>query len=96
MRRGRYKEKAERAEEVVAICSAVSDAGGQVTLTDLYGEIDIEEAARFLKTTKGQLYNLTHRREVPFLRWGNRGVRFRRVDLIRWQDGRRVTELSQV
>jgi len=73
---------------MAAVCSAVREAGAEVTPDYLLSQIDIEEAARFLGTTKGQLYNLTYRREIPFIPWGKRGVRFRRIDLIRWQEGR--------
>jgi excisionase family DNA binding protein len=76
------------ADEVAALRSAIRDSGGKAALDDLYGLMPIEEAAHFLGTTKGQLYNLTSRREIPFIPWGKRGVRFRRVDLIRWQEAR--------
>jgi len=78
-----------RAGELAALRSAVSEMGGQAALDDLYRQMDIDEAARFLGTTKGQLYNLTARRAIPFIPWGKRGIRFRRIDLIAWQEDRR-------
>jgi excisionase family DNA binding protein len=75
--------------ELAALRTAVVEAGGRAALDDLYRQMDIEEAALFLGTTKGQLYNLTSRREIPFIPWGRRGVRFRRIDLIGWQEARK-------
>ena len=51
-------------------------------------------ATRDLGTTKGQLYNLLNRREVPYVPWGKRGKRFRRIDLIAWQEDRRRPALE--
>lgn len=78
-----------RAGELATLRSAVRDAGGQAALDDLYRQMGIEEAARFLGTTKGQLYNLVNRREIPYVPWGKRGKRFRRIDLIAWQEERK-------
>lgn len=83
-----------RASELATLRSAVRDAGGQAALDDLYRQMGIEEAARFLGTTKGQLYNLTARRAIPFIPWGRRGKRFRRIDLIAWQEDRKRPALS--
>jgi excisionase family DNA binding protein len=54
----------------------------------------VEEAAVFLGTTSGQLYNLLNRREIPYVPWGKRGKRFRRIDLIAWQEDRKRPALS--
>jgi hypothetical protein len=54
-----------------------------------------EEAARFLGTTKGQVYNVTAtRRAIPFIPWGRRGKRFRRINLIAWQEERKRPAFS--
>lgn len=74
---------------VAAQIAAIREAGVEVTPDYLLGRIDIDEAARFLGTTKGELYNLTARREIPFVRLGKRGVRFCRIELMRWQEERR-------
>ena len=60
----------------------------------LHQQLNVEEAALFLGTTKGQLYNLLNRREIPYVRWGKRGKRFRRIDLIAWQEDRKRPALS--
>ncbi len=88
MKPRRQIERDGRAHNVEVLRAAVSEAGGHAAVDDLYRQMDIKEAARFLGTTKGQLYNLTSRREIPFIPWGKRGVRFRRIDLIRWQEER--------
>ncbi len=92
---GRQQAKRDgRAGELATLRSAVRGAGGQAALDDLYRQMGIEEAARFLGTTKGQLYNLTARRAIPFIQWGRRGKRFRRIDLIAWQEERKRPVLS--
>jgi excisionase family DNA binding protein len=88
MRPGGKSAAGAHAELIRALRSAIQESGGQAGLDDLYRQMTIDEAARFLGTTKGQLYNLTYRREIPFIPWGKRGVRFRRIDLIAWQEGR--------
>lgn len=35
--------------------------------------------------TTGEIYNLTSRRQIPFSRFGKKGLRFCRLDLIQWQ-----------
>jgi len=88
MRARRQIESDGSGDRLTALLAAVRAAGVEVTPDYLLGQIDIEEAARFLGTTKGELYNLTYRREIPFIPWGKRGVRFRRIDLMRWQEAR--------
>jgi len=79
----------DKAGELGAMIAAMKEAGCEVTADYLIGQIAVDEAARFLGTTKGELYNLTYRREIPFIPWGKRGLRFRRIDLIRWMESRR-------
>jgi excisionase family DNA binding protein len=54
----------------------------------LLQRIKVTEAAEFLGTTPGEVYNLTSRRQIPFYKLGKRGVRFCRLDLMRWQRNR--------
>jgi excisionase family DNA binding protein len=61
------------------------DAGVEVTPDYLLCRIKVEEAAEFLRTTPGEIYNLTSRRQIPFSRLGKKGLRFCRLDLIQWQ-----------
>jgi excisionase family DNA binding protein len=72
-------------ESVAELLSELREMGVEVTPDYLLGHIDIKEAARFLGTTKGEMYNLTYRHKIRFIRWGKRGLRFRRRDLIHWQ-----------
>ena len=88
MNRRQQAKRDGRAGELATQIAAIRAAGVEVTPDYLLGQITIDEAARFLGTTEGQLYNLTSRHEIGFIRWGKRGVRFRRIDLIRWQEGR--------
>ena len=44
--------------------------------------------------TKGQPYNLFNRLKIPYVPWGKRGKRFRRIDLIAWQEDRRRPALA--
>ena len=69
--------------------AAFRSAGGSGAIDYLHQQITVEEAAVFLGTTRGQLYNLLNRREIPYVPWGKRGKRFRRIDLIAWQEDRR-------
>jgi excisionase family DNA binding protein len=83
------KSRGERnAEAIRELRSKIGDAAVQAILDDPKRQMTIEEAALFLGTTKGELYNLTYRRAIPFVRLGKRGVRFRRIDLIKWQEKR--------
>jgi len=77
------------AARVTALEAAFRSAGGAAAIYYLHQQLTVEEAAVFLGTTKGQLYNLLNRREIPYVPWGKRGKRFRRIDLIAWQEDRR-------
>ena len=77
-----------------ALEAAFRSAGGAAAIDYLHQQLTVEEAAVFLGTTKGQLYNLINRREIPYVPWGRRGKRFRRIDLIAWQEDRRRPALS--
>jgi excisionase family DNA binding protein len=82
------------AARVRALEAAFRSAGGAAAIDYLHQQLTVEEAAMFLGTTKGQLYNLLNRREVPYVPWGKRGKRFRRIDLIAWQEDRRRPALQ--
>jgi hypothetical protein len=74
-----------RGGELAAQIALLRDAGVEVTPDYLLGKIKIDEAAEFLCTTPGEIYNLTSRRLIPFSRLGKKGLRFCRLDLIQWQ-----------
>ena len=77
-----------------ALESAFRSVGGPAAIDYLHQQMTVEETAVFLGTTKGQLYNLVNRREIPYVSWGKRGVRFRRIDLIAWQEERKRPVLT--
>jgi excisionase family DNA binding protein len=77
-----------------ALEAAFRSAGGAAAIDYLHQQLTVEEAAVFLGTTRGQLYNLLNRREIPYVPWGKRGKRFRRIDLIAWQEERKRPVLT--
>ena len=77
-----------RGGELAEQITLLRDAGIEVTPDYLFGRITVAQAAEFLGTTAGEVYNLTSRRQMPFLRLGKRGLRFCRLDLMRWQQER--------
>lgn len=59
---------------------------------ELPENLGIEQAVQFLAengypTAKGQIYNLTHRREIPHCKYGSVLV-FNRKELLRWAESR--------
>ena len=89
MKRRQQAERDGAAARLRALEAVFRSAGGAAAIDYLHQQLTVEEAAVFLGTTKGQLYNLTARRAIPFIPWGKRGIRFRRIDLIAWQEERR-------
>ena len=85
MRSGGKFDREGREGDLAEQIALLRDAGVEVTPDYLLGRIKVEEAADFLGTTPGEVYNLTSRRQIPFNRLGKRGVRFCRLDLIQWQ-----------
>lgn len=51
--------------------------------------VTLEEAADFLQLKKSTIYGMTHRKEIPFLKYGSR-LRFRLADLSEWRDSRLI------
>jgi predicted DNA-binding transcriptional regulator AlpA len=60
--------------------------GGPAALDYLHQLLRVNEAAHFLGTTSGQIYNLLANRAIPYIPWGTRNIRFCRLDLIVWQE----------
>lgn len=57
----------------------------------LYKEIlNADEACMLLGITKGYLYKLTHRHEIPFYRPNGKLIYFERKDLMAWMRRNRV------
>lgn len=94
MKGRRQAEDAGAPARVAALESAFRAAGGAAAIDYLHQQMTVEEAAVFLGTTKGQVYNLVNRRAIPYVPWGKRGKRFRRIDLIAWQEERKRPPLT--
>src|ERR1700676_3968631 len=52
--------------ELAEQSALLRDAGVEGTPEFLLGKIKIDEAAKFPRTTEGEIYNLTSRRQMPF------------------------------
>jgi excisionase family DNA binding protein len=85
MRSGGKSDRDGRGGDIAEQIALLREAGVEVTPDYLLGKIKIGEAARFLCTTEGEIYNLTSRHQIPFYKLGKRGLRFCRLDLIQWQ-----------
>jgi excisionase family DNA binding protein len=75
--------------ELRELRSVLIATGGQAKVEELYRVLVAEEAARFLGISESQVRDLTSRRELPCIKTGKRGVGYRLIDLIEWQDVRR-------
>jgi predicted DNA-binding transcriptional regulator AlpA len=79
-----------RANTARALRSVLLATGGQAKLLELYRILSAEEAAPFLGMALQTVRNMTARRELPCIKTGKRGVGYRVIDLIAWQDARAV------
>jgi excisionase family DNA binding protein len=78
-----------KTSEPAARIAAMKEAGRELTADYWQAYIAIDEAARFLGTTRGEIYNLTSRGKIPCVQWSKRGLRFQRLVLRRWMEARR-------
>jgi hypothetical protein len=76
------------AGELTALRSVRVATGGQAKVEELYRVMGAEEAARFLGLALQTVRNRTARGELPVIQTGKRGVGYRVVDLIAWQEAR--------
>ncbi len=81
-------------DSVAVLQEALSVTGGQAKVRELYQLLTAEEAADFLALDLGTVRNLTYRRELPFVKIGPRGVRYRVLDLLAWQESRSFPVLN--
>lgn len=51
--------------------------------------VTLAEAADFLQLKKSTIYGMTHRKEIPFLKYGSR-LRFKLSDLSEWRQSRLI------
>jgi len=79
----------ERSREGMAVLkTALKTAGGDAKVRELFQLLTAEETAEFLALDLGTVRNLTYRRELPSVKVGRRGVRYRVLDLLAWQEAR--------
>jgi excisionase family DNA binding protein len=71
-----------------ALRSVLHATGGNAKLLELYRVMPAEEAAVFLGLALQTVRNMTARHELPCIRTGKRGVGYRVIDLIDWQERR--------
>ncbi len=83
-----------RKEQVAALRATLEAGGGQAKVRELYQLLTAEETADFLALDLGTVRNLTYRHELPCVKIGRRGVRYRLLDLIAWQDSRSYPALN--
>ena len=88
MKAGGTRRSGADANNVRVLRSVLIATGGQAKLEELYRLMGAEEAARFLGLALQTVRNMTARGELPVIKTGKRGVGYRVVDLIAWQDER--------
>lgn len=77
-----------RTDELTGLRAALFTSGGQVKLLELYRVLSAEEASTFLGIALQTVRNMTARHALPCVKTGKRGVGYRVVDLIAWQESR--------
>ncbi len=75
-------------ERVAALQNALRNMNGQGTLQLLAQLLTAEETAELLGMELGTIRNMTYRRELPVVKIGRRGVRYRLLDLLAWIEER--------
>ena len=88
MRAGGKSRGAASAETICALRSVLIATGGQAKVAELYRLLTAEEAARFLGLAEPTIRDMTYRHQIPHVKIGTRGVRYRLLDLIDWQERR--------
>ena len=88
MKRRRQAEHDGRAGQMAALRGVLIATGGQTKLLELYRVLSAEEAAEFLGLALQTVRNMTARHELPIVQTGKRGVGYRVIDLIAWQEAR--------
>lgn len=73
---------------MAALRKALQDTAGAGAVHLLAQLLTAEEAAQLLSLNLGTVRNLTYRRELPCVKVGPRGVRYRLLDLLAWIEGR--------
>lgn len=71
-----------------AFKEALRATAGEAKVRELFQLLTAEETAEFLALEVGTVRNLTYRRELPSVKIGSSGVRYRLLDLIAWSEQR--------
>ncbi len=79
------------ASQLSALRSVLTATGGATKVEELYRLLTAEETAHFLAMSESQVRHLTCRHELPCIQTGRRGVAYRLIDLIEWQENLRRT-----
>jgi excisionase family DNA binding protein len=91
----KFERESEGAAARQAALSAVLRAtAGDAKVLELYQLLTAEQAAHFLGLAEPTLRDMTYRHELPHVKVGKRGVRYRVIDLIGWSDRRSVAAVS--
>ena len=80
--------RAEAAARVAALKRALQETSGAAAVRILGQLLTAEETAQLLGLDLGTVRNLTYRRELPCVKVGLRGVRYRLLDLLAWIEAR--------
>lgn len=88
MKPGGKSGSAANPETIRALRSVLIAMGGQAKIAELYRLLTAEEAARFLGLAEPTIRDMTYRHQIPHVKIGIRGVRYRLLDLIDWQERR--------
>jgi excisionase family DNA binding protein len=60
--------------------------GGEAKVRELFQLLTAGQAAEFLGMAEPNVRDMTYRHELPHVKIGKRGVRYRVIDLIGWSD----------
>ena len=76
-----------------ALAAVLRATAGGAKVRELFQLLTAEQAAQFLGMAEPTIRDMTYRHELPHVKIGKRGVRYRVIDLIGWSDRRSVAEL---
>jgi len=94
MRKGGGHRSGDGPALTTALLAVLRAPNGEGKIGELWGLLKAERAAEFLALDLSTLRHLTSRGELSVIRTGKRGVAYRMLDLIAWQERRREPALS--
>ncbi|HEV3109565.1 MAG TPA: helix-turn-helix domain-containing protein [Candidatus Binataceae bacterium] len=77
-----------------ALKTVLRATAGEAKVREIFQLLTADEAAEFLGIAEPTVRDMTYRHELPYVRVGKRGVRYRVIDLIGWADSRSVPPQS--